>query len=604
MMPKTEDDFGFVSFDDLAQDSDEFGFVPFEPIKQQAQKPTPEFTDEFENEERPISDLGINEQEEQSKESTPIKDIIQETLQGTGGQIALGLTQAATAPLDLVKMYLIGEGLSGLEEQQEASEREGIPFDMESAKQKFLSAMESFPTQSLAEEYLEKETGISTKPKDRFSKVLRGLAEFAGMTPKGVKTPKLQPKSLDAEGKALRETADKFGLRKFAGMESEKPPPITPIVSEKKQAKLSSELGESTKKAIDNIIDQKIPVKKMRDMGINLDEAYDVAYSTARQTASKMGNEHIDFSNVLKWADQEIKKTKASSPSLSDSQKAYINILRKEKSSLTEKITPPKTPTLYGPSGEVITTQAKPKIIQKPMTAEQSLNQIKNFNSNVKGIYRKAEHSGVEDAVKSAYAGLNEQFIKSIDHANPSLGKEITFANKIFHEGSKLQQVEGILNKSFSDGYNPKKLSRTLEGKRNRSFLERSLGKGSIQDLERIAKYGQEAEKKVFDQLKNPKTMKDYLEKMTPMELGLLVGYKSHVGIPIHLTKGALHRIQGHLFTRNSTKKDFIGFLKEASKMGSSPAPLFYAAKKLEKAIKDEFGSEEDLMDLLEGSED
>jgi len=33
MTPEIEEDFGFVSFDDLAQDKDEFGFVPFEPKK-------------------------------------------------------------------------------------------------------------------------------------------------------------------------------------------------------------------------------------------------------------------------------------------------------------------------------------------------------------------------------------------------------------------------------------------------------------------------------------------------------------------------------------------------------------------------------------------
>lgn len=548
------------------------------------------------------STLKPKKKEEPKKEKSFLNDVlfksVKEIPEGLAGQIGLGLTQAATAPLDLMKMYLIGEGLTGLEEAQEASEKMGIPFDMEKERQKFLSAMEYLPTQTLAEEFLEKQTGVSTKPKDRFSKVMRGAAEFAGLAPKGAKIPKLQPKSLSAEGHALRETGEQFGLRKFAGMEAEKAPTITPIVSTEKEAKLASELGETSKKAIEDIIEQKIPVKKMRDMGINLEHAYDVSYSAARKTANEMGDKHIDFSNVLKWIDQEVKKTKVSSPSLSDSQKAYINILKKERSDLTQKTIPKKQPVLYGPSGEIITKTEKSKIVQKPLTADQSLNQIKNFNSNVKGIYRKAEHSGVEEAVKSAYSGLNEQLIKSIEKANPKLGKEITFANKIFHEGSKLDQVEGILKKSFSDGYNPKKLANTLSTKRNRQFLERSLGKNGIQDLERIAKYGQKAEEKIFNQLKNPQTVKEYLTNMTPTQLALLAGYKAHAGAIYYMGKSALQRMQGLLFTRNSTKKNYIQFLKEASQLGSNPAPLFMSARKLQKSIEEEFGSEEEIMKM------
>lgn len=73
MIPEKEDDFGFISFEDLGQDKDEFGFVPFEPIKQQQtpqksdQRQSTSFIDEFENGERSISDLGINEQENEEK---------------------------------------------------------------------------------------------------------------------------------------------------------------------------------------------------------------------------------------------------------------------------------------------------------------------------------------------------------------------------------------------------------------------------------------------------------------------------------------------------------------------------------------------------------
>ncbi len=580
--------------------------------------------------------------EESPKEKSFINDVllksVKEIPDSLSGQIGLGLSQAVTSPLDLMKMYVTAEGLSGLEEAQEASDRMGIPFDMEAERKKFLGAMESMPTQQLAEEWLKQETGIDTQPKGRFQKVMRGIAELAGLSPKGQKIPKLEPKKLGAEGQALRETAEEFGLRKFAGMEAEKPPGINPVVSTEKQAKLATELGETSKKAIEDIIEQKIPVKKMRDMGIDLENAYDVSYSAARKTAAEMGDKPIDFSNVLQWIDKEIGKTKGSSPSLSTPQKKYIGILESEKKNLTKA--EPKSSSVT--AGEVKEVQPNPSInfltgehlkptkemisskvkvggghsidlitgkklppSTKNMNANQALNQYKNFNANLKGIYRKPEFAGSESSVVNAYTGLNKQIIEAIEKANPVLANELKFANKVFHEGSKLEQVEGIMKKSFSEGYNPKKLDKTLSNKRERKFLERSLGKDSIQDLERIAKYGQEAEKKVFNNLKNPKTIKEYLNNMTPMQLGLLVGGKAHIGAPYYMAKGTLNRIQGLIFTRNSTKKDYIQFLKDSSKLGAAPTSkiIIDSARNLQKSIEKEFGSEEDLIKMSENKE-
>lgn len=514
------------------------------------------------------------------------------------GQIALGLTQAVTSPLDLMKLWMTGEALVGLDEAEEASLKEGIPFDREKEQSKILNTIEtSVPTLSMAEKWLN-DQNVSTQPQDTVQKIFRTISEFAGL-PKVGKSPKLGLKPLSPEQNALRETSEKFGLRKFAGMESEKPPGITPIVSAEKEASLSKELGETSKKAVDDLIDQKISVKKFRDeYGINLEEAYDVAYDAARKTASKMGKEPINYSNVFEWMDQQIAKTKSSSPSLSASQKAYINILKKEKKDLTKKVTKKSGPTLYGPNGEEITQKAVSKRVAKDMTADQSLNQIKNYNDNVKGIWKKPEFAGTENAVKDAYAGLNEQFIKAIEKANPTLSKEIKFANKIFHEGSKLNQVENILDKAFSDGYNPNKLARILSSKRDRSFISRSLGKDGVQDLERIAKYGQEAQKKIFKHIKNPKTVKDYLNSMTPMQLGLLLGGKAHIGAVYYIPKAALHRLQGHLLTRNGTKKAYKQFMKDSAKYGSFPLSksLIESSKLLNDAIEDEFGSEEELL--------
>lgn len=413
----------------------------------------------------------------------------------------------------------------------------------------------------------------------------------AGIAPYLVpgKVPKLNELPLGEEGQALRKTAQDFNLRKFSGIESEKPPFINPIVSEKKEAKLAEELSKSSKEAIDNIIQQKIPVRKLREMGTDLEDAYTKAYDASKKTASLMKNKNIDISNVLDFIEAEISSIKNRSPSPSKSDKIYLDILKNEKKNLIQ----PEKPGIDVITGKKLFPQR-----QKNITANHAINQRKNYNSNVKGIWRKPEFSGSENVITEAYANLNKEFLKSIEKANPTLAKELSFADRMFSQTQKLEQVDSIISKSFSDGYNANKLSKTLSNKRERAFLERSLGKDSVQDLERIAKYGQEAEKRVFNQLKNPTKLKEYIENMTPAQLALLVGVKGHVGLAYSIPKAALNRIQGLLFTRNSTKKAYMNFLKEASKVGDNPQIIFKSADRLQKSIDDEFGSEEELMKM------
>lgn len=545
------------------------------------------------NEYLPLSLKSKGKPKEEKEKSNSFKEQAQAFASSTPTQAALGLSQAVTSPLDLFKMYLQGEALAALDEAEEVAAKYGKPFDREKEQEKIMAGLEYLPTQSLAEQLFEEKTGISTEPKDRTSKVLRGLFEFVGLAKgKPLKTPKLEAKKLVPEQQALRETAEEFGLRKFTGVENEKPPAITPVVSPKRQEKLSKELSETTKKAVNDVISEKIPVKKMKESGVNLQDAYTAAYDATRKTASEMGDKSIDLSNVLDWIETEVKRTKGSSPSLSKQQKIYIDILENEKKNLI----PYEKPRQSGKI-DLITGKKVPQSTKKT-TANQAINQYQNYNDNVKGIWRKPEFSGAENTVKNAYAGLNDQIIKSIEKANPQLGKDLTFANRIFHQSAKLDQVEGIISKSFKDGYSAKRLSKTLENKRERAFLQRNLGPDAVQDLERIAKYGEAAESKVFKELKNPQTVKEYLNKMTPAQLALLVGFKGHAGLAYYIPKAVLSRAQGYLFTRNGTRKDYINFLKQAAQAAPNKAALIMASKKLQKSIEEEFGSENELLDM------
>jgi hypothetical protein len=366
-------------------------------------------------------------------------------------------------------------------------------------------------------------------------------------------------------------------------MELEKEPFVNPIVSAEKQAKLTKELDTTSKRAIDEVIGQKLPMKKLQDIGMDLEEAYTSAYEKANKTANSLGEVNIPLDDLIEFLEKKSLQIEKSSPSLSKQDTIVLNEIKDQINNLTSKST---------------SKIKKTKPIPKSMTASQSLTQYKNFNKNVKSIYRKPEFTGAENEVKNLYAEMNEELIKSIDKKSPQLANELKFANNIFSEKSKIDQVDNILNKSFNEGYNPNKLAKTLSSRKERTFLERNIGKEGVKDLERIAKYGQKAEEKVFKHLKNPETIKQYLEKMTPFDLMLLVGYKSHIKLPFTLAKGAIQRAQGYLFTRDPTRQSLVKFISEASKMGENPAGLFNAANSLNKSINKEFGSEKELLNL------
>src|SRR4029077_10938571 len=91
---------------------------------------------------------------------------------------------------------------------------------------------------------------------------------------------KRQTAKLTSEAEALTKTAEKHGLRQFEGMQREIPPKNA-VVTASKQAELTKELSETSRNAIDKVIEGKLPIKKLRDSGVNLENAYKIAYDQA-----------------------------------------------------------------------------------------------------------------------------------------------------------------------------------------------------------------------------------------------------------------------------------------------------------------------------------
>lgn len=592
--------------------------------------------------------------EEISEEPEEEKGFWQSVASNPLTQSILGLAKRVTAPLDLLKLLTTGEALTDLDELEDAFKKAGKPFDREDYINKVFEASQYFPTQQLAEDLVKEHTGVSLEPKDTFSKLVRNASEIFATGPKGLlKKPAKQvakraaggvggavvgeglkkagvpesladllsyslggaagaskkPFKLEGEQAALQKTAKKHELREFGGLQREKPSGKA-VVTPQSQKKATEELAESSKKAIDKVIADKIPIAKQRAMGIDLQDAYNKAYDSANKKAASFDSAanaaakakkpavEIDLQPMLDKIKKKISSIRKSAPSLSPSDKAAISELKKQYKALT--LPTKKNPPIYGPQGQVL-NPSPTKRSPKKISMEQGLDQYKNFNEEVNGIYRKPEFSGKEEVVKNIYGEMKSDLLDVIDKASPDVGKDLRFANKIFHETSKLNQVEGLVSNAFANGYNPKKLRTILGGKHNRAFLERDLGKGAVKQMLDIANYGAAAEKKVLSVVKNPKTLADLASEMTPLKASLLFA-KGTAGLPVVLLhdipKSIVQRAKGALMLSPKTRQSYSDFLKHS--VSPESASFKKASQNLNKAIEEEYGSEKEFLKYLE----
>lgn len=572
------------------------------------------------------------EKKEESLKQPEKESSLLEKVGRGAGQFALGAAKFLTWPLDVLKLAMQGEGLSDIDEIETAFKKEGKPFDRKKYIEDVVGLSESVPTQQYLEDVFKEKTGVDLAPQGKGEKILRGsgeiftagigslakqpvkeivkrgasalagagssealkaigvnetAADLIGHAIGGAGRGSIKESTKTTEGKALSDIAKKHELREFQGLYHETPKNKL-TVSAQSQAKAVKELGESSEKAIEKIVRNQIPIKNLRNQGVDLKQVYTTAYDNAHRTAQNLSysNVNVDTKNVTDFIKKKINDIKNSAPSLSSTDNKVIKELVRHYKGLTN--------TSRTPSGKVLRSSKK-------VTPEQALVQYKKFNEELDGIYRKAEFTGSEKAIKNMYGELKEEFIKSIDKADNLLGSELKYANEIYRETSKLNSVEKILEKSFKQGYDAKKLATTLGGRKNREFLERDLGKKAVKDLIDIAHYGKKAEEKIFKNLRNPQTMSQYLTELTPVKLAVLT-VKRGLDIPAHgalagieIGRHAINRIQGNLFLSPKTRKSYIDFLKKSA---DPQSPLFQkASRKLTEAIVEEFGSEENLIE-------
>lgn len=526
-----------------------------------------------------------------------------ETIGDVFVQTGRGVLKAFTWPADVLKAGMIGEALSDLDELEGAFERAGKPFDRDSYTKKVYEMAEFIPTQGLAEKGIESATGFSLEPKTEAGKRFGQAAEIATLNPgtlgrkalagagaalttfglekagvpgaeligntAGIATNLIKkgPKALSPAMTEQANTAQKHALPYLEYMTKENAPYIQGKLLKNTENQLKIDFNVSSREAVDRVIANKIPIKALRDKGINLDVMAENAYQQT-EVLAKSRPQIIKTDQIVKAIDQEIAYIHSLAPSPSTAEKAAIKILEDERDIL--KVANPNS--------------------------EQVIKQYQNYNSNVAQIYRKPEFTGVEKEVKNAYAFLNRELVTAIEQQGHSdVASAFKGANKIYAAKSQLQQSESILSKAFNgEDYSAKRLTQLLGSKKGK-LLERNIGKDGVKDLKEIAKYGEEAQSKIgaFIKLDSP---------FVANEIGSWGNLAPFVLMPDKLSGGLLSiarvagkHIQGKLLTRNGLRETYKMTLKHAS-LGQYNL-LKKDFMKLEEGIAKEWGDTQTFID-------
>jgi len=519
-----------------------------------------------------------------------------------GVQSIAGLGQAFSWPLDVLKLAMVGEGLTDIDELEEAFQKAGKEFDRDKYIKTVMEQGEFIPTQALLERTIDENFGTNIEnPKTRTGKFFNKLFFLGGLTrgkgwgkaikagvtgatttaalreagaPEivselggditgGLATLEKQARKLSPEAKRITEIADKHGLPLMEVMLKDEISPTARITQGRKAA-FEKELGMTTEEAIAKVVEDKIPIAKLRAQGKDLEVLESEAYEQAKTLAKAKPNP-IDTKQIVLDIDREIARIKSLAPSPSDAQQAAIRILEKEKKVLGK-------------------TKAN---------AEQLITQTQNYNSNVKSIYKKAEFSGVEEEVKNAYGFLNNSIRNTVEK---EAGSEITdaykAANKIYGQNASLARTEGMVTKAFQNGeYSPKKLHQVLNSKQG-AVLRRDIGEQGVKELRDIAEFGQTAVK-ATTQFANSAKHKFQVGEWGPLA-GFLLAKVPPVGAAAVAVKPFTDYVRGYLLTRPAARTVYRDIVKNASKGSFSNMAKDFAT--LEGMIVDEYGSMDEFM--------
>lgn len=271
-------------------------------------------------------------------------------------------------------------------------------------------------------------------------------------------------------------TAEKFGLRKFAGAEILEPRGFKPIVSPDKAQRVSREVNQGIDNITKEIINHKIPVAKAIRNGVDVKSIENNLYQKAYE-AAKDSNVLVKTEPVMQWINKEIASTRAIAPKLDPGSEAKVKLLEDFRNAYTRE-------------GAGSTDLITGKKLFKNITPTQAANQMRLNNRFVKQIWKKPEFSGIERETIDSIAAFNNSLMESIETSGAKqVSDTLKMANNLHGQRQDLKLVNKIFQKAegTKDGF-----SKIMRNSKDRSLLERALGEDAMPMLDEMAKYQEE----------------------------------------------------------------------------------------------------------------
>jgi hypothetical protein len=463
----------------------DLGFTP----EEKAETPSPSMPSS-------LADIGF-----QPEASTSEKPGI-----GALGQFAAGAATYLTWPADVLKSAVQQSGIDTLKELGE---------DTPEARAIVNKMANKIPVQEDLERYLETKTGKSFKPQGFGEESARAAGTFfnpkgiltggakqigktlakrgltaaaggigqktleeegvpsivAGLAGAGISSIGDLERKFSAEGKELKDLAQKHALRESQYMAKEKSK-ILPLITKGHAEKIRSEVAETSKQAIERIVNAKHPISDLRKQGINID-AFSEKLLNKTSEAAKKSTRELNLEPLIESIDKKIDEVRASAPSLSESDKKFIDILETKKEDF-----------------------AKQQFIKH----EQFLNQYRKNNKDRFDFYKNPQTTHLQDAANSAYGFVNEEMVKLADvQADEAFMKPFKASNKIYSEKSDLNKVESILQ-PFFDEPTIDNLNSILKNDKKTAWLKKKLGPDGLNEVMKIGKYAKRAQDKLNEQ--------------------------------------------------------------------------------------------------------
>ena len=585
-------------------------------------------------------------------------------------QGAKGVAKRFTWPMDVLKMAMLGEALSDLDELEEAYRKAGKEFDRDQYTRNVLQQAEFVPTQEFFENVIEDNTGFSLEPetpageriKQAFNiaawlkgsgagKMAAGavigpavseVAERAGAGPvfseilgdvSGLGVPFISkiPRVLSQEASELAGTAQKFNLPFWEGVAQPKPSGAKVLIRDRSVKLLENELGVGVEEAFDQVASGKIPLAKLRQDGINIEGLSDEAISRVAELASSSESQ-VSVDPIIQTIRAKRAEIAARAPNPSKADKAVLDemaIIERDllqapnvaeaKAALKKLESTPdilvNDQAVVNFDGTIMPKSEAKSILEeriaappvpKDISAEQAINQFRNWNRNLKQIYKNPEFSGREDAIRFMYEDLKNSATLSIEAAgDEELASAFRQSNRIYSQAQDLQRVEGILARSMEDGvFNAKKLDSILNS-RDGKVLNRILGEDGVADLQAISKLGRKAKENVLSFGDKGKGLVERLGPLAPIWF-IPTGAE---GALLKTSVALGPYVQGWMMSRPASRTVYRSIMEAAAKGNMDALPAHFDT--LYDLIDEEFGSFDnfvqagfDELDIFKASDD